>query len=66
MKHKPQTTPPTGRPCLDGAKAESQIQLRVTRRRKAAYVRAARPGTLASFCFTHLDKAANYKNEEQR
>jgi hypothetical protein len=60
VKHKTQNPQP-GRPCLDGVKAESQIQLRVTRRRKSAYVRAARPGTLAAFCFTHLDKASGYK-----
>jgi hypothetical protein len=65
-------TPPTtnqGRPSLPrAAVAETQIQLRVSRKRKAAYVRAAQPGTLASFCFRNLDKASNYKPhpEEQR
>jgi hypothetical protein len=55
---------PLGRPPLpDSERADSQIQLRVTRRRKAAYVRAAniKKETLAAWCFTHLDKASGHK-----
>lgn len=53
-----------GRPPFPpGERAASQIQLRVTAKRKAAYVRAAQPGTLASWCFEHLDKAAEYREQ---
>ncbi len=45
--------------------AESIIVLRVSRQRKAAYVRAALstptgPTTLAAWCFAELDRAAKY------
>lgn len=56
------STPKTklGRPPMPKEqRAESQIQLRVHRRRKAAYVRAAK-GPLAEWCFKNLDAAANY------
>jgi len=45
-----------------GEPADSQIQLRVQRSRKAAYVRAANKSnrTLAAWCFEHLDKASGY------
>jgi hypothetical protein len=53
-----------GRPKLpDNQRASSQIQLRVTRRRKAAYVSAANPKTLAAWCFEHLDAASGYQKE---
>ncbi len=44
--------------------AESIIVLRVSRQRKASYVRAALaspqgPQTLAAWCFDQLDRAAN-------
>ncbi len=65
MKTEPKTEPnPVGRPPLpDNARADSQIQLRVTRRRKAAYVRAANKikTTLSNWCFTHLDAAADHR-----
>jgi hypothetical protein len=56
-------TKPTliGRPPLPASeRADSQIQLRVTRARKAAYVRAAcrRKITLSAWCLDHLDRAA--------
>ena len=35
--------------------------VRLTRKRKAAYVRAARPGPLAPWVEKHLDRAAGYK-----
>jgi hypothetical protein len=57
-------TNPIGRPPLPAsARADSQIQLRVTRRRKSAYVRAANQtkSTLAAWCFTHLDRASGHK-----
>ncbi len=53
-----------GRPPLpDSERADSQIQLRVTRKRKAAYVRAAskKKQTLAAWCFQALDREAGYK-----
>lgn len=57
-------TQPVGRPReIAGEPAESQIQLRVQRSRKAAYVRAANRAnrTLAGWCFEHLDKASGYQ-----
>jgi hypothetical protein len=55
---------PIGRPPLpDGERADSQIQLRVTRKRKAAYVRAAgqKNQTLAAWCFESLDRESGYR-----
>jgi uncharacterized protein (DUF1778 family) len=52
-----------GRPPLPASeRADSQIQLRVTRKRKCAYVRAAskRKQTLAAWCFEALDREAGY------
>lgn len=40
---------------------ESLLVVRLTRKRKGAYIRAARPGPLAPWVQHHLDKAANYK-----
>jgi len=54
--------PSRGRPPLpDSERAGSQIQLRVTRRRKAAYVRAAKGETLAAWMFRVCDDAARYR-----
>jgi predicted HicB family RNase H-like nuclease len=50
-----------GRPPLpQGERADSQIQLRVTRQRKASYVRAAnkKKQTLAAWAFEALDREA--------
>jgi hypothetical protein len=52
-----------GRPPLpDSERADSQIQLRVTGKRKSAYVRAAnkKKQTLAAWCFEALDKNSGY------
>ena len=52
-----------GRPPVpDSERADSQIQLRVTRKRKGAYVRAAskKKETLAAWCFAALDKESGY------
>ncbi len=52
-----------GRPPLtNSARASSQIQLRVTRKRKSAYVRAANQTkqTLAGWAFEHLDRASGH------
>ena len=60
MKHTPQRT---GRPPLPPEeRADSQIQLRVSRRRKSAYVRAASKTrqTLAAWCFAALDRESGY------
>lgn len=59
--------PRAGRPVLpDDQRADSQIQLRVTRKRKAAYVRAAnaRAQTLARWCFAALDREAGFTDDE--
>lgn len=54
--------PSRGRPPLpDSERADSQIQLRVTRRRKSAYVRSAKGGTLAAWMFRVCDDAARYR-----
>mgnify|MGYP003342831018 FL=1 len=42
---------------------ESFLHIRIDRRRKAAYVRAARPGPLAPWAIKHLDGAAGYKDK---
>lgn len=39
---------------------ESVIVLRVSRQRKAAYVRAAQPGTLADWIFQRCDGASGF------
>jgi hypothetical protein len=53
--------PTIGRPVLPpGEAATSVIHVRTTRRRKAAYVRAARPGKLTVWMLRHLDAAAEY------
>ncbi len=44
---------------------ESLLVVRLTRKRKGAYVRAARPGPLAPWVQHHLDKAAGYKEESK-
>lgn len=62
--------PRIGRPPLDDREkvAESQIQLRVTRKRKSAYVRAAQKSklkkkTLAAWMFNVCDKASGYEDD---
>jgi hypothetical protein len=52
-----------GRPPLPASeRADSQIQLRVTRKRKTAYVRAAskKKQTLAAWCFEVLDRQSGF------
>jgi hypothetical protein len=52
-----------GRPPLpDSERADSQIQMRVTRQRKAAYVRSASKNkqTLAAWCFEALDRKSGF------
>jgi hypothetical protein len=57
------TKQPVGRPIAsrDGA-ATSWVQLRVTRRRKAAWVKASAPGKLSAWVQEQLDRAANYQD----
>ena len=55
-----------GRPPLpDSERADSQIQLRVTRKQKAAYVRAAsrKKQTLAAWAFDALDRESGLVSE---
>jgi len=40
---------------------DTLLVVRLTRKRKAAYVRAAHPGPLAPWVEKHLDRAAGYK-----
>lgn len=60
---KPKPTGPGRPPLPAGESADSQIQLRVTRARKAAYVRAAnkREQTLAGWMFATCDREAGYQ-----
>ena len=61
------TPNPPGRPPLpDAQRAGSEIQLRVTRKRKAAYVRAARPGPLAAWMFAVCDAASGFKDGREK
>lgn len=57
---------PVGRPSLpENEKASSQMQFRVSQKRKAAYVKAAnkKQQTLAAWSFEKLDAAAGYKGD---
>lgn len=45
---------------------QSNIVLELSRARKGAYVRAARPETLAGWIFKHLDAASGYDAEAER
>jgi len=63
MKDKPKTA---GRPALpEGARASSQMQFRVSRKRKSAYVKAAQKNqqTLAAWSFAQLDAASGYAGD---
>lgn len=51
---------PVGRPIAENP-ADAIIVLRVQRKRKAAYVRAAKPGTLAAWIIAACDKSAGYE-----
>jgi hypothetical protein len=42
---------------------DSLLVVRLSRKRKAAYVRAARPGPLAPWVTHHLDRAAGFKDK---
>jgi len=66
MKQNPPQSKGPGRPELpEDQRANSQIQLRVTRKRKAAYVRKAssEKRTLAEWMFQQCDAAANFTPE---
>jgi hypothetical protein len=59
--------PTRGRPPLpDSERADSQIQLRVTRKRKSAYVRAAKGETLAAWMFRVCDDASGANSGNDR
>ena len=57
IKKRSRGRPPSNNP------AAKFIQLRATAERKAAYMRAARPGKLTEWCFIHLDAAAGFNGE---
>jgi len=63
MKPNEEPKGPGRPPFPEGQAAHSQIQLRVQKARKGAYVHAAnkKGQTLAAWCFEHLDKASGYK-----
>lgn len=49
------------KPLPEAERASSYVMLRVTRRRKAAYVRAAKGQTLAGWACAQLDRAAGFQ-----
>lgn len=49
-----------GRPTNDPDSADTWLQVRVTRRRKAAYVRASKPVKLSAWVTRVLDEASGY------
>lgn len=54
--------PGRGRPPMPAdEKASSHLHFKVTRRRKSAYVKAAKGESLAKWACGHLDKAAGYE-----
>jgi predicted HicB family RNase H-like nuclease len=57
---------PVGRPPMpEEIKASSQMQFRISTKRKAAYVKAAQKKgqTLAAWSFEQLDAASGYQGE---
>jgi len=52
-----------GRPPLNGEAANGWIQLRVTMKRKNAYVKAAKPRGLSEWIFEQLDKASGHTQD---
>lgn len=46
-----------------GERLDSILAVRVTRARKGAYVRAARPRRLSDWVTHHLDRAAGFKDK---
>ena len=52
--------PLPGRPPIDGERATGNIHIRSTLARKNAYVRAAKPKSLAAWATEILDKASGY------
>lgn len=56
-RHKP------GRPPRDGEAAVGHVHIRTTLSRKSAWVRAARPRTLAEWATAALDRAAKYSED---
>jgi len=49
----------------DNQRKDSLLAFRVSRPRKSAYVRAARPEPVALWAQRHLDRAAGYKEPNQ-
>lgn len=54
-----------GRPPRDGEAATGHVHIRTTLHRKSAWVRAAKPLSLARWATLHLDRAAKYESSEQ-
>jgi hypothetical protein len=54
-----------GRPPINGETAKGHVHIRATLARKSAWVRAAKPQSLAHWATENLDRAANYKAENE-
>lgn len=54
-----------GRPPIAGETATHHVHIRTTAQRKSAWVRAARPKSLAQWATENLDRAAKYEPTEQ-
>lgn len=54
-----------GRPTRDGEAATGHVHIRTTLHRKSAWVRAAKPRTLAEWVTATLDAEAKYEPPQQ-
>lgn len=54
-----------GRPPTDGVAATGHVHIRTTLHRKSAWVRAAKPKTLAEWVTATLDNEAKYEPPQQ-
>jgi len=62
----PAKKPQMGRPPkAPNRRATSTVMLRVLPQQKAAWVRAARPGTLAAWLFGMADKASGFEHPDK-
>lgn len=63
---KPQTVGRgAGRPPIGGETATHHVHIRTTAQRKSAWVRAAKPKSLAEWATQNLDRAAKYEPPQQ-
>jgi hypothetical protein len=64
--HAPELEPrKAGRPPIGGETATHHVHIRTTAQRKSAWVRAAKPRTLAEWVKENLDRASKYEPTKQ-